>query len=147
MPDRDRAPLALTMSGSTPHASTQASDCTANASLSSTAPMSDHSTPARRNAFSAASTGAYPNICGSRAAAAAAGDPGHRQSTDPRRRRPEPSTTADAPSFSGEALPAVMVPSTRNEGVNVASFSTEVPGRIDSSRVTSAPGTATVRSS
>ena len=48
----------FTMSGSTPHASMHASDCTANASLSSIALTSRHTIPARRSAISAASTGA-----------------------------------------------------------------------------------------
>ena len=60
-------PRALTISGSIPQASMQASDCTANASFSSTAPTSDQPMPARRSACSAASTGAYPNSCGSSA--------------------------------------------------------------------------------
>ena len=51
-------PLALTIPGSTFHASTHASDCTANASLSSTADTSAQVMPARASARSAASTGA-----------------------------------------------------------------------------------------
>ena len=62
-------PRVLTMSGSICQASTQASDCTANASLSSTAPTSDQPMPARASAWFAASTGAYPNSCGSSALA------------------------------------------------------------------------------
>ena len=46
----------------------------------------------------------------------------------------EPSSTAEAPSLSGEALPAVMVPSLRNDGFSFASDSTLDPARIDSSR-------------
>ena len=60
-------PLALTISGSTFQASTQASDWTANASLSSTAETSAQVIPARASAFSAASTGAKPKSCGASA--------------------------------------------------------------------------------
>ena len=40
----------------------------------------------------------------------------------------EPSSTADAPSLSGDALPAVIVPSVRNDGFSPASFSAVGPG-------------------
>ena len=42
-------------------------------------------------------------------------------------------TTAAAPSLSGQALPAVTLPSGRNTGFSSASFSTVVPGRGPSS--------------
>ena len=77
-------PRVLTIAGSIRHASRQARDCTANASLSSTAPMSDQAIPAAASARSAASTGAIPNRCGSSAAAprpairASGGHPGRR---------------------------------------------------------------------
>ena len=48
-------------------------------------------------------------------------------------------STAAAPSLSGQALPAVTVPSGRKAGLSSASFSTVVPGRGPSSRVTSVP--------
>ena len=76
-------PLVFTISGSMPHASTHASDCTANASFSSTADTSDQVIPARASARSAASIGAIPNSCGSSAADAAAGHPGQRRQPDP----------------------------------------------------------------
>ena len=117
-------PLVLTISGSMPQASTQASDCTANASLSSTAPTSAQPMPARASARSAASTGAIPEHCGSSARTRR----GRRSGRAGRRRSgaaaaSEPSSTAEAPSLSGEALPAVMVPSGRNDGFRPASFS------------------------
>src|SRR4051812_32461570 len=62
-------PRVLTRSGSTCQASMHARDWTANASFSSTAPTSDHPMPAAAKARSAASTGAIPKRCGSRAAA------------------------------------------------------------------------------
>ena len=140
-------PLVLTISGSTFQASTQASDCTANASLSSTAATSAQAMPARASARSAASTGAKPNICGS---SAATPRPAMRASgARPIRSAAAslPTTRADAPSLSGEALPAVIVPSGRKEGFSPASVSGVLPGRMLSSRARSAPGTGTTRSS
>ena len=48
-------------------------------------------------------------------------------------------STAAAPSFSGQALPAVTVPSSLKAGLSAASFSIVVPGRGPSSLVTSVP--------
>ncbi len=48
-------------------------------------------------------------------------------------------TTAAAPSFSGQALPAVTVPSGRNTGFSCDSFSTVVPARMPSSVLTTVP--------
>ena len=48
-------------------------------------------------------------------------------------------STAAAPSLSGQALPAVTVPSGLNTGCSEASFSIVVPGRGPSSCVTSVP--------
>ena len=60
----------------------------------------------------------------------------------------EPSSTAEAPSLSGEALPAVMVPSGRNDGLEPGQrLAAVLPARMLSSRVSSAPGTGTTRSS
>ena len=42
-------------------------------------------------------------------------------------------TTAAAPSFSGQQLPAVTVPSGRNTGLSAATFSSVVPARGPSS--------------
>ena len=47
---------------------------------------------------------------------------------------------------SGDALPAVTVPSFANAGFSVASFSTDESGRIPSSRSSSTPGTGTTPS-
>ncbi len=47
----------------------------------------------------------------------------------------------------GEALPAVMVPSGRNDGFSPARVSGVVSGRMPSSRVRSVPSTGTTRSS
>ena len=48
-------------------------------------------------------------------------------------------TTAAAPSLSGQALPAVISPSGRNTGFSSASFSAVVPARGPSSRLTTVP--------
>ena len=56
--------------------------------------------------------GVAEHRCGSSARRPATGDPGQRGAPDRGRRRPpSPSSTAEAPSLSGEALPAVIVPS------------------------------------
>ena len=47
--------------------------------------------------------------------------------------------TAAAPSFSGQQLPAVTVPSGRNTGCSAATFSSVVPGRGPSSADTTVP--------
>jgi hypothetical protein len=47
---------------------------------------------------------------------------------------------AIAPSLTGEALPAVTVPSLVNAGFNAASLASVVSGRIDSSRLTPSTG-------
>ncbi len=47
--------------------------------------------------------------------------------------------TAAAPSFRGQALPAVTEPSGRKAGPSLASFSTVVPGRMPSSLLTTVP--------
>ena len=48
-------------------------------------------------------------------------------------------TTAAAPSLSGQQLPAVTVPSGRNTGCSVATFSSVVPARGPSSAATTVP--------
>ena len=136
-------PRVLTMSGSSFQASRQTSDWTANASLSSTAPTSSQPIPAAASARLAASTGAYPKSCGAsawvpRPAIRATGSAPIIVAADS-----DPSSTAEAPSVSGDALPAVIVPSGRNAGLSPASVSGVDPGRMPSSRASSAPGTGT----
>ena len=58
-----------------------------------------------------------------------------------------PMSTAEAPSFNGDALPAVIVPVGRNAGRSLASDAGVESARMLSSRVRSAPGTGTTRSS
>ena len=48
-------------------------------------------------------------------------------------------TTAAAPSLSGQQFPAVTVPSGRNTGCRLATFSRVVPGRGPSSALTTVP--------
>ena len=59
----------------------------------------------------------------------------------------EPTRTAAAPSLSGEALPAVTVPSCLNAGLSLASLSMLESGRMPSSRSSSLPGTPTTQPS
>jgi hypothetical protein len=106
-------PLALTSFGSIRQAWMQASDWTAKASFSSTAPMSDQLRPVRRKAFSVAYTGAMPKSRGSFAATPRPAIRANGSEPITATAVSEPIRTADAPSFSGEALPAVMVPSGR----------------------------------
>ena len=78
-----------------------------------------------------------PRTCRApRSARAARGPP-------PRRPRRSPSSSAPAPSLSGDALPAVTVPSFANAGFSFASFSTDVSGRMPSSRACSSSPTGT----
>src|SRR6266568_414523 len=114
-------PCALTISGSMPQARMHA----------------------RARALVAASTGANPKNCGSPAAAP-------RPATRASGGRPVmasaaalPSSAADAPSLSGEELPAVTVPPGRNTGFSFASRSSVVSVRMDSSRSRPAPGILT----
>ena len=103
--------------------------------------------PARASARLAASMGAIPKNCGS---SAAAPRPAIRASgASPMRSAAasEPISSADAPSFNGDALPGVMVPSGRNDGVRPASFWALLPGRMPSSRARSTPSTGTTSSS
>jgi hypothetical protein len=50
------------------------------------------------------------------------------------------SNTADAPSVTGDELPAVIVPSASNAGLSVASRSSDVSGRGPVSPVTPSNG-------
>ena len=140
-------PLVLTMSGSTFQRSTHARDCTANASLSSTAATSSQVMPARARAWLTASTGAIPKSCGTSAKVPRPAMRASGSTPIASRAASEPSSTAEAPSLSGEALAGVMVPSVRNDGLRPASFSAVEPGRMPSSLVRSTPSTGTTRSS
>ena len=142
-------PLTLTRSGSSSvHSARHASDWAANASFNSSTDTSPQPMPACASARFAASTGPMPNTSGStpetpRPAIRASGS------------RPIasaaaalPISTAAAPSFSAEALPAVTVPpSRRNAGLNRASASTDESGRMLSSRASSVRGTGMTQSS
>ena len=105
--------------------------------------------PARFSAVFGGLDRCEPENCGSLAAAAPAGDPGDRRAARAARRpRALPSSAADAPSLSGEALPAVTVPSGRNDRLQGGELlRVTCRARIDSSRARSTPGTATTWSS
>ena len=109
-------PCLLTIAGSMSQASMQASDWAAKASLSSTAATSSQVMPARASARSLPRRGRSRNLRVERARAPA-GDAGNRGEAEPSAAASLPSSTAEAPSLSGEALPAVTVPpSVRNDG-------------------------------
>ena len=107
-----------------------ASDCDANASLSSNRSIWSIVKPARSSTFRTAGTGTDPHDLRI--------DAGRRVRQDPRERRRaralRPSsavvtTSAAAPSLMPDALPAVTVPSFLNAGFSAASFSAVVPAR------------------
>ena len=145
-------PQALTIPWSISQARMQARDCAAKASLSSTAAISDHFSPALARALLAASTGAKPKNCGSRAEAPleTMRAIGSRPSSVPP--FSEPMNAAEAPSLIGEALPAVTVAFSpvRNTVRSWDRVSAVESARMVSSRVNSVPrllagGTGTTR--
>ena len=95
--------------------------------------------PARARAWRDASTGPRPMISGR--------GPTPRWPRSGRGREPElrfarvslMTTTPDAPSLSGQQLPAVMVPFSRNTGFSAATASRVTPARGPSSRDTTEP--------
>ena len=140
-------PRALSRSRSSPRRRSHATTWAANASLTSHASMSATRRPVRASSFEVAGTGPSPNSDGATPAEACATTLA--RAVNPSRDSAGPLTTssADAPSLNGEALPAVTTPSERNDGRSAASPSAVVAGRIVSSDVTGAPrgtGTATI---
>ena len=124
-------PLGLTFSGSSSvHSRVSASDCEANASLSSTTSTSSQPIPARSSArFAGLDRARCRTRRGRRRPRRATTIAGQRLAPDRlARRASSPSSIAPAPSLSGEALPAVTVPSSTNAGLSFASFSTRVSG-------------------
>jgi hypothetical protein len=113
--------------------------CAANASLISTMSMSSMFILARFSACFDASIGPRPMSSGSSAESPVETirASGFRPSSFAL--RSDITTTAAAPSFSGHALPAVTVPSSRNAGLSVASTSIVVPGRGPSSFLNISP--------
>ena len=118
----------------------------AKASLISTRSMSSMLMPARAIAWRQASIGPRPMISGSRALTPEEMKRAIGVSPSSRARVSLITITAAAPSFSGQALPAVTVPSGRNTGFSSASFSLVVPARMPSSlaTVTGLPSASTV---
>ena len=57
----------------------------------------------------------------------------------------EPTSTAEAPSLSGDAFPAVMVPPGRKTGLRADSAADDASARMPSSRFRSTPGTAVTK--
>ena len=127
----------------------QAMACAANASLSSTTSTSAASMPARSSALRDAPTGPIPITSGAQPDTA---------TLFTRTRGSSPcsfayaslhTTTAAAPSVSGDEVPAVTVPSSRNTGARSASPSRLVSSRMQPSRSMRAPpaSTGTISSS
>ena len=141
-------PWALTIAGSMSQALTQASDCAANASLSSTAPTSSQPMPARFSARLAASTGAKPKNCGSLAAAPrpAIRASGSRPSMLAAARAAEQRSRRAVVERRGVAGRHRAVGAEHRLEARPASPAV-VSARIDSSRARSTPGTATTWSS
>ena len=112
----------------------------ANASLISTWSMSSIVRPARASAWRRRLDRAEAHDLRVQRRHARRHDAGQRRDARaPTARVSDITTTAAAPSLSGQALPAVTLPSGRNTGCSVASFSTVVPARGPSSSVTTAP--------
>ena len=100
--------------------------------------------PALASARLTASTGPMPKNCGSTASTPVAVM--RASGSAPSSSSPSSSTSssAAAPSESCDALPAVTVPSGRNDGLSDASDSAVTPSRMPSSRGISASGTCTI---
>ena len=121
MSDRDRAAvLTLTIDGSrSGHSARQASDCAANASLSSTSARSSQPMPGALQRDARRLDRADAEVLRFDRSHAARHDARERRAVrELRRRRSSPISSAAAPSLSGEALPAVTVPSGRNAGLS-----------------------------
>src|SRR5450756_572638 len=113
--------------------------CAAKASLISARSMSPIAIPARRSACCDACTGPSPMISGDSALTpvetmrASGARPSCAALTS------LITTSAAAPSFSGQQFPAVTVPCSRNTGLSVDIFSSVVPGLGPSSADTTSP--------
>ena len=120
-----------------PSSLSTATACTANASFSSKRSTSFRSQPAFSATRRTASTGVISTNFGASPLVACADDARERREPERLRARSAAITTsADAPSLTPGALPAVTVPSFLNAGFSAASDSTVVSARIASSRST-----------
>ena len=100
--------------------------------------------PARRSAVRAASTGPMPYRCGSTPLVALLTIRAIGVACDDSTPRCDITSIAAAPSFIGEALPAVTVPPCLNTGFNLPSDSIDESGRMHSSRSIGASATCTI---
>ena len=118
-----------------------ASDCDANASFSSTTCMSEGCRPAFSSALSDEGTGPIPMKSGCTPAGAA--DTSRASGFSPRCFAfvSDINTSAVAPSFKGDALPAVTDPFSAKAGFSLASASSDVSGRGPSSSAIACTGT------
>ncbi len=129
-------PNGLSFSGSIPHSCMQGTTWAANASLSSTTSMSPIVMPACSRTAATAGIGPRPMISGRMAATEEATIRARGFRPRSAARCADMTSTAAAPSLSGQALPAVTVPDSLKAGWSAASFSIVVPGRGPSSLVT-----------
>ena len=132
-------PCTFSRSHSTPSWRAEGITWAAKASFSSTRSMSSMLIPARASARRLASTGPSPMISGDRALTPVATIRASGVTPSSRARVSLITTSAAAPSLSGQALPAVTVPSGRKTGRRPDSPSTVVPGRGLSSTATTEP--------
>src|ERR1043165_3731914 len=115
-PNATAPPFTFTFSGSSPSSRVTANAATENASVNSTRSTSLGAQPVFLNNFRTASTGAIITNRGSTPAVAWATIRAIGSTPSSRARRNDVTTTADAPSLTPGALPAVTVPSGLNAG-------------------------------
>ena len=120
----------------------QGTICAANASLISTTSMSLIDMPVSFSSFLDRRDRAEAHDLRADRRDGGGEDPRFRLQPELLARSSEMISSAAAPSLSGQALPAVTVPSSLNTGFSAASFSIVVPGRGPSSLVTTVSGTS-----
>ena len=126
-------PLTLTRAGSRSSPRMQARLCAANASFSSIKSRFGARRPARASAFFVAGIGPSPMKAGSTPAVAETTKRASGVTPDAFTASSLARSTAAAPSLIGDEFPAVTVPPARKAGASLASFSSVVSGRGDSS--------------
>ncbi len=122
----------------------QASACDPKASLISTTSRSPTARPARASALRVAGIGPMPMIAGSTPTVANERMRASGCSPCACAKASLVTSTAAAPSVSGEDVPAVTTPSGRNAGRSAANASSEVVGRMQPSSDTTLPSSVTM---
>ena len=127
-------PNGLSFSSSMPHSSRHGTTWAANASLSSTTSMSlDRHAGLLEHVLDRRDRAEAHDLGADRARPRGDDARARLEARAPRAFSSDITSTAAAPSLSGQALPAVTVPSGLKAGLSSASFSTVVPGRGPSS--------------